>query len=291
MIKKKLNKNAKKIDKFLIKYLKKQKKTGLVEPMKYGAINGGKKIRSTIIFDTSKIFKIKEKKILPLCAAVECIHSYSLIHDDLPCMDNDDLRRGKPSTHKKFGEATAVLAGNSLLTLAFEIISDKKNLFSDLQKSEIIYLLANCSGHTGIAGGQELDLKFENRNKKINQILNMQRKKTGKLFNFCVQATAIIANKSQKEKNLFGKIGEEIGLLFQFADDFLDARGSKKKAGKPIKKDKKKGKSTLINLMGYKNAFKYADNLKRKLLLNLKKRGKNTIDLRETIEFILKRDY
>tara|TARA_Y100000816_G_C26103620_1_gene585618 strand:+ start:208 stop:1083 length:876 start_codon:yes stop_codon:yes gene_type:complete len=291
MIKKKLNKNAKKIDKFLIKYLKKQKKTGLVEPMKYGAINGGKKIRSTIIFDTSKIFKIKEKKILPLCAAVECIHSYSLIHDDLPCMDNDDLRRGKPSTHKKFGEATAVLAGNSLLTLAFEIISDKKNLFSDVQKSEIIYLLANCSGHTGIAGGQELDLKFENRNKKINQILNMQRKKTGKLFNFCVQATAIIANKSQKEKNLFGKIGEEIGLLFQFADDFLDARGSKKKAGKPIKKDKKKGKSTLINLMGYKNAFKYADNLKRKLLLNLKKRGKNTIDLRETIEFILKRDY
>ena len=291
MIKKKLNKNAKKIDKFLIKYLKKQKKTGLVEPMKYGAINGGKKIRSTIIFDTSKIFKIKEKKILPLCAAVECIHSYSLIHDDLPCMDNDDLRRGKPSTHKKFGEATAVLAGNSLLTLAFEIISDKKNLFSDVQKSEIIYLLANCSGHTGIAGGQELDLKFENRNKKINQILNMQRKKTGKLFNFCVQATAIIANKSQKEKNLFGKIGEEIGLLFQFADDFLDARGSKKKAGKPIKKDKKKGKSTLINLMGYKNAFKYADNLKRKLLLNLKKRGRNTIDLRETIEFILKRDY
>ncbi len=291
MIKKKLNKNAKKIDKFLIKYLKKQKKTGLVEPMKYGAINGGKKIRSTIIFDTSKIFKIKEKKILPLCAAVECIHSYSLIHDDLPCMDNDDLRRGKPSTHKKFGEATAVLAGNSLLTLAFEIISDKKNLFSDVQKSEIIYLLANCSGHTGIAGGQELDLKFENRNKKINQILNMQRKKTGKLFNFCVQATAIIANKSQKEKNLFGKIGEEIGLLFQFADDFLDARGSKKKAGKPIKKDKKKGKSTLINLMGYKNAFKYADNLKRKLLLNLKKRGKNTVDLRETIEFILKRDY
>ena len=291
MIKKKLNKNAKKIDKFLIKYLKKQKKTGLVEPMKYGAINGGKKIRSTIIFDTSKIFKIKEKKILPLCAAVECIHSYSLIHDDLPCMDNDDLRRGKPSTHKKFGEATAVLAGNSLLTLAFEIISDKKNLFSDVQKSEIIYLLANCSGHTGIAGGQELDLKFENRNKKINQILNMQRKKTGKLFNFCAQATAIIANKSQKEKNLFGKIGEEIGLLFQFADDFLDARGSKKKAGKPIKKDKKKGKSTLINLMGYKNAFKYADNLKRKLLLNLKKRGKNTVDLRETIEFILKRDY
>ena len=290
MMKSKLSKNAKKIDRFILSFLKRQETSLLVSPMKYGVISGGKKIRSTIIFDVGKLLKIKEKKLINICAAVECIHSYSLIHDDLPCMDNDSFRRGKLATHKRYGEATAVLAGNSLLTLAFEIISEK-NLISLNQKNLIIKLLSSFSGHTGIAGGQELDLKYEKKRKKIDQILNMQRKKTGKLFNFCVQATAIIANKSQKEKNLFGKIGEEIGLLFQFADDFLDARGSKKKAGKPIKKDKKKGKSTLINLMGYKNAFKYADNLKRKLLLNLKKRGKNTVDLRETIEFILKRDY
>ena len=127
MIKYKLNNNAKKIDKFLLNFLKKQKKSLLVNPMKYSMISGGKKIRSTIIFDAGKLFKVKEKKLMDICAAVECIHSYSLIHDDLPCMDNDSMRRGKPSTHKKFGEATAVLAGNSLLTLAFEIISDNKN--------------------------------------------------------------------------------------------------------------------------------------------------------------------
>ena len=124
-----------------------------------------KKIRSTIIYDTGKLLDIKSNKLLDICAAVECIHSYSLIHDDLPCMDNDAMRRGKPSTHKKFGEATAVLAGSSLLTLAFEIISDKKNLISNSKKIKIVRLLSNCSGHTGIAGGQELDLKFENKKK------------------------------------------------------------------------------------------------------------------------------
>ena len=167
MLKVKLSKNANKIDKFLLNYFKTQRKSLLVNPMKYGIISGGKKIRSTIIFDTGKLFKIKEKKLIDICAAVECIHSYSLIHDDLPCMDNDSIRRGKLSTHKKFGEATAVLAGNSLLTLAFEIISDKKNPLSPKQKNEIIKLLSNCSGHTGVAGGQELDLKFENKKKNF----------------------------------------------------------------------------------------------------------------------------
>ena len=176
MIKKKLNINARKIDKFLIKFLRKQKKSLLVAPMKYGVISGGKKIRSTLILNTGKLFKIRENKLFSICAAVECIHSYSLIHDDLPCMDDDSLRRGKLSTHKKFGEATAVLAGNSLLTLAFEIISDKKNLLSLYQKNEIIRLLSNCSGHTGIAGGQELDLKFENKKRSLF-ILHIYSKK------------------------------------------------------------------------------------------------------------------
>ena len=177
MMKNKLNKNANKIDKFLINYIRKQKKSLLVSPMKYGVISGGKKIRAKIIFDTGKLFNINEKKLINICVAVECIHSYSLIHDDLPCMDNDAIRRGKPSTHKKFGESTAVLAGNCLLTLAFEIISSKNYLLSSKQKNEIVSLLANCAGHTGIAGGQELDLKFENKNKKFNQIIEMQRKK------------------------------------------------------------------------------------------------------------------
>jgi farnesyl diphosphate synthase len=291
MIKKKLKKNSKKVDKFLLNFIKKQKKSLLVAPMKYGVLSGGKKIRSTIIFDTGKLFKIKEKKLINICSAVECIHSYSLIHDDLPCMDNDDYRRGKPSTHKKFGQATAVLAGNSLLTLAFEIISDYQNSIKSNHRNEIINLLANCSGHTGIAGGQELDLKYENKTKKISQIIEMQKKKTGKLFNFCLQSVAIVANKNKKEKIFFGKLGEEIGLLFQLADDFLDIKGSKELTGKPTKKDGKKGKSTLINLIGYENSFKYADKLKKNILLKLKKHGKDAKDLTETIKFILDRNF
>ncbi len=291
MISKKLSKNAKKIDRFLIKFLDKQKKSLLIKPMKYGVISGGKKIRSTIILDAGRIFKIKDKKLLNICAAVECIHSYSLIHDDLPCMDNDAFRRGKPSSHIKFGEASAVLAGSSLLTLAFEIIADKKYILNSKIKNDIIRSLASCSGHTGIAGGQELDLKFENKKKKVNQIIDMQKKKTGKLFNFCLYAVGSIARVTPKEKIFLSNLGEDIGLLFQIADDFLDIKGSKKLLGKPVKKDYKKGKSTILNLMGEKKAYLYANNLKRKILRKLEKHGKNAKDLKNTIKFILERKF
>lgn len=291
MIKRRLSKNAKKIDKFLIKYLKSQNQSPLSHPMKYGIISGGKKIRSTVIFDVGKIFNINEKKLINICAAVECIHSYSLIHDDLPCMDNDAIRRGKPSTHIKYGEASAVLAGSSLLTLAFEIIADKKYKLNSQFKNEIIKSLANCAGHTGIAGGQELDLKFENKNKKINKIIDMQRKKTGKLFHFCAHAVGVIANKSKKEKKFLSNLGEEIGLLFQLADDFLDTTSSKKLTGKIVRKDTKKGKATLLNLIGEKKAYIYALNLKKKILLKLEKHGKKAKNLINTIEFILGRNF
>ena len=291
MINKKLSQNAKKIDKFLNRYLKNQKQSLLINPMKYGVISGGKKIRSTIILDVGKIFNINEKKLLNICAAVECIHSYSLIHDDLPCMDNDSIRRGKPSTHIKYGEASAVLAGSSLLTLAFEIIADKKYSLNPKLKNEIINSLAHCSGHTGIAGGQELDLKFENKNKPFNKIIDMQKKKTGKLFNFCLYSVGVVANRNRKEKIFLSNLGEEIGLLFQLADDFLDIKGSKKLTGKPVKKDRKKGKSTLLNLIGEKKAHMYAFKLKKKILLKIKKHGKKAIDLTNTIEFILGRNF
>ena len=291
MIKNKLIKNAKKIDKFLIHFLNRQDKSLLIQPMKYGVISGGKKIRSTVILSAGKIFNLDQKKLINICASVECIHSYSLIHDDLPCMDNDSTRRGKPSTHIKFGEASAVLAGNSLLTLAFEIIADKNYNVNSKSKNEIIQSLAFCSGHTGIAGGQELDLKFENKKKSLNQIILMQKKKTGKLFSFCLYAVGVLAKKNNKEKKLLSILGEEIGLLFQLADDFLDIKGSKKLVGKPIKKDNKKGKSTLINLMGYQKATIFANNLKKKILLKLKKHGKKAKELSNIIEFILDRNF
>ena len=291
MIKNKLVLNAAKTDNFLKFFFKKQKKTNLLTAMKYGTLSGGKKIRSSVIINTGKLFNLNINKLINICGAVECIHSYSLIHDDLPCMDNDKFRRGKPSTHIKFGESTAVLAGNSLLTLAFEMISDRKYSVSDKSKVELIKSLSLCSGHTGIAGGQQLDLSFEKKKKNLQQIINMQKKKTGKLFNFCCYSAGVIAKRNTKEKLSLGHLGEDIGLLFQLADDFLDITGNQKLVGKPIKKDNKKGKSTLINLLGYEKAHIYANNLKKKILLKLKKHGKKANDLTDTIEFILGRNF
>ena len=162
-MKKKLNKIAKDTNIFLKKYFKSQTKTDLISPMIYGLLPGGKKIRTKILIDVGKIFNLKYKDLIIIGAAVECIHAYSLIHDDLPCMDNDSLRRGKMSTHKKFGESTAILAGNSLLTIAFQILSEKNLKLSDRVKNKLINLISESSGHSGIAGGQYLDLNFEKK--------------------------------------------------------------------------------------------------------------------------------
>ena len=164
---KKLNKIAKDTNIFLKRFIKKQKKSELIVPMQYGLFSGGKKIRSKILVDVGSIFNLNYKTLLIIGAAVECIHAYSLIHDDLPCMDNDKLRRGKPAAHIKFGESTAVLAGNSLLTMAFEILSFNSLNLSEKIKNNLINKISKCSGHLGIAGGQYLDLDFEN--KKISK--------------------------------------------------------------------------------------------------------------------------
>ena len=286
-----LDSNAKKTDIFLKKYLNRQNKSGLIPVMKYGSLSAGKKIRSSIIIGAGKLFNINASKLLNLCASVECIHSYSLIHDDLPCMDNDRMRRGKLAAHVKFGESTAILAGNSLLTLAFEIIVDKKYKIEHKTKIELVKILALCSGHTGIAGGQYLDLSFEKKKKNLRQIISMQKKKTGKLFNFCCYSVGVVAERSKKEKKMLSLVGEDIGLLFQLADDFLDITGNKKLAGKPLKKDNKKGKSTLINLLGYDKAYNYANILKKNIFTKLKKYGNKAEDLTSTIEFILGRNF
>ena len=288
---KNIKQNAKIVDIFIKKYFNTQKYSELVPVMKYGTLFGGKKIRSTIIFNTSKIFNIRSNQIINLCAAVECIHSYSLIHDDLPCMDNDTLRRGKPSTHIKFGESTAILAGNSLLTLAFEIIADKKFNVDTTVKLNLIKKLSECAGHVGIAGGQFLDLNYEKKKINFKKIINMQRKKTGKLFEFCCLAPAIIAKKSIKTQKEMSMVGAELGLLFQIADDLLDIKGDKKNVGKPVKKDKKKGKSTLIKLFGYEKTLGFALDRKKMIINKLKKYGKKSNKLIEVSDFILNRSF
>ena len=285
-MKKKLNKVAKDTNLFLKKFIFNQKKTDLLNPIKYGLLPGGKKIRSKLIVDVGRIFNIEYKKLIQISAAVECIHAYSLIHDDLPCMDNDRLRRGKLSTHAKFGESTAILAGNSLLTIAFEILSQPTLKIDYKSKINLISLLSKSAGHTGIAGGQYSDLRFEKKRKSLKKIVDMQINKTGKLFSFCCMAPVILSKKN-KYLNLFNSIGSKIGLLFQIADDLIDYSGSTKKAGKKTRKDLKKGKATLIGLLGYKNTVKYGDRLKLEILSKIKKFGNKNKDLSDTINYIL----
>jgi farnesyl diphosphate synthase len=285
-----LNRIASDTNKFLNSYLKKQSKTKLIRSMKYGLLPGGKKIRSKILIDVGRIFNLNYRSLIKVAAAVECIHAYSLIHDDLPCMDNDSIRRGKLSTHKKFGESTAILAGNSLLTLAFEILSDKSLLLKEKTKIKLINLISKCSGHTGIAGGQYLDLSYERKKIKKNKIIDMQIKKTGKLFVFCCVAPALISNKNINVLKFFEKIGYEIGLLFQITDDLIDYKGITKKAGKKTKKDKKKGKVTLISLLGYKNTIKYTNKIKNNILNKINNYGRKSKNLKKTVTFIFERE-
>ena len=285
----KLIKIAKDTNLFLKKFIKKQKKTDLIGPMNYGLFSGGKKIRSKILIDTGYLFKVNYKTLISIGAAIECIHAYSLIHDDLPCMDNDSTRRGKPSTHIKFGQSTAVLAGNSLLTMAFEILSDSSLKITEKIKINLIKKLSECSGHLGVAGGQFLDLSFENKKISKSKIIDMEIKKTGKLFSFCCMAPLIVKKKNIKEIKIFERIGSDVGLLFQITDDLIDHDVSSKVAGKKTKKDEKQGKATFIRLLGYKNTIKYKDKIKSKIIRVLKKYGKNSKNIIETLNYILSR--
>ena len=274
---------------FLKNFIKKQKKTELILAMNYGLFPGGKKIRSKILLDIGSLFKVDYKTLITVGAAVECIHAYSLIHDDLPCMDDDKIRRGKPATHIKFGESTAVLAGNSLLTMAFEILASSNIKINQKAQVHLIRKLSECSGHLGIAGGQYLDLSFEKKKISKNKIIDMEIKKTGKLFSFCCMAPAIIKKRNLKEINFFETIGANIGLLFQIADDLIDFKGSSSIAGKKTRKDNIKGKATLISLLGYKNAIIYSDKIKSKIIKDLKKYGSESNKINETLNYILTR--
>ena len=283
-----LAKIAKDTNDYLKLFLKRQKQSGLMPSIKYGLLPGGKKIRSKLLIDVGKIFSLKYKTLIQVGAAVECIHAYSLIHDDLPCMDDDSIRRGKLTTHKKFGESTAILAGNSLLTIGFEILSSDQLNVSDSIKNRLINLISISAGHSGVAGGQFLDLNYEKKKVSINKIIDMQRKKTGMLFQFCCLAPVIIAKK-ELYYHKFEKIGSDIGLIFQIVYDLIDHKGISKKVGKKTRKDQKKGKATLISLLGYENTINYSNNLKKKIFDNLKKFGNKADELKKTINFVLSR--
>ena len=287
-----LNIIAKNTNSYLKNYFARQETDSyLLQPIKYGVFSGGKRFRSAIVVNTGRIFNINYKKLIIIGSAIECIHSYSLIHDDLPSMDNDELRRGKLSVHKKFNEFTAILAGNSLLTLAFEILSGKDLKLDSNYKSELIKTLSVSAGHSGLAGGQYFDLTFENKNISQKDIINMQKKKTGELFGFCCESVAIIKGLDTKKRKKLKEIGINIGLLFQLVDDLIDYKGDSKIVGKPTKSDEKKGKATLLNLLGYEGAVNFANNLKKRIDLQIKVYGRKANDLLDSVEFILERKF
>ena len=198
-----LNRIAKDTNFFLKNFLNKQDDSKLIPAMKYGLFPGGKKIRSKILIDIGFLLSIDYKTLIAIGSAVECIHAYTLIHDDLPCMDDDKIRRGKPSTHIKFGESTAILAGNSLQTMACEILASSNLKISEKIKVNLIKKLSECSGHLGVAGGQYLDLSYEKKKISKKKIIEMEIKKTGKLFSFCCAAPAIIKKKKNQEVKFF----------------------------------------------------------------------------------------
>ena len=288
----KLNTIANNTNSYLKSFFLKQKKNSyLLEPMKYGVFSGGKRFRSAIVVNTGKIYDIDYKKLIIIGSAVECIHSYSLIHDDLPSMDNDELRRGKLSVHKKFNEFTAILAGNSLLTLAFEILSGRELNLSQNYKNQLIRTLSMCSGHSGLAGGQYSDLTFENKSILKKNIINMQKKKTGELFGFCCESIAIIKGVNSIKRKKLKEIGINIGLLFQIVDDLIDYKGDRETVGKATGGDEKRGKATLVNLLGYIETINFAKNLKKKIDQKIIKYGTKASDLLDSVQFILERKF
>ncbi len=251
-----INNNKKQFDKKYKELLNHSlDKSILSKAMFYGCHNGGKRIRPFLVNQASIISNINRNDAFIIGASIESIHSYSLIHDDLPSMDNDDYRRGKLSTHKKFSEATAILAGDALHDLAFTLLSGNLKNNNYKSKLKLINYLSLCIGHKGLALGQTLDLEFENKKINKNKILNMYLHKTGKLFEFSFSAPFILADSKKSDISFAKEFGMLFGLIFQVIDDLIDEIGTFKKIGKTPGKDSKQGKSTLLRLIGEKRVI------------------------------------
>lgn len=260
------------------------------DAMDYSLQAGGKRIRPTLLLATLYAFGQDTRKGMATACSLEMIHTYSLIHDDLPAMDNDDLRRGKPTNHKVFGEAYSILAGDGLLTYSFQIIAQDPHL-SIHQKLKIIELLALSAGPEGMVGGQVADMQGENQRLSLDELEYIHRNKTGKLLSFSAIAGAIIANASNEQISILENYAENIGLAFQIRDDILDVEGNEEVIGKPVGSDEGNFKSTypsLLTLEGAKERLHYHTQLAKEII---KKLQLNTILLEELAELIEVRDH
>lgn len=255
-----LKENGRLVENYLKEvFFNNQQKTKLVEAMAYSLFAGGKRIRPVLMIATAEVLGLTPAVVLPAAAALEMIHTYSLIHDDLPAMDNDDLRRGKPTSHKVFGEALAILAGDTLQTYAYEILINGllKTQLASAKILKIVEMLSVAAGACGMAGGQALDIVGNKDKTSLVELQNIHKLKTGALLTFCTAVPVIIAEPADKIKSALAGYIEALGQAFQIKDDILDVNSSAQQLGKTPGKDNSSGKATYVNLLGLARAEEY----------------------------------
>ena len=262
----------------------------LVEAMRHAVIGGGKRVRPFLLVATAEMYGVSRAAAMWAGCAVEAIHAYSLIHDDLPCMDDDDIRHGKPTVHKAFDEATAVLAGDCLHALAFELLAAPETSSDPFIRAELVQTLANASGHNGMAGGQMMDMAAEGTELDLHTITRLQQLKTGALLSASVEMGAILGKVPDEGRAHLRAYARDIGLAFQIADDLLDAEGDESKAGKALRKDAEKGKATFVSLMGADQARAQALALSEQAVGHLNSHGEEADLLRALAQFVVERD-
>ena len=262
----------------------------LFAAMRHAAIGGGKRLRPLLTIAASRLFGIDDEQALRVAAAIEAIHVYSLIHDDLPAMDNDDLRRGKPTVHKAFDEATAVLAGDSLHALAFEILAHEATHKDPYVRSDLVLELSQASGPNGMAGGQMMDLAAEGRSLELPDVTRMQQLKTGALIEYAVEAPCIIIRLAREARTPYRGYARTIGLALLITDDRIDLRGNVATAGKRTGKDAKAGKATFVSLLGPDRARQQARVLVEQAIDHLSDHGEEADMLRAIARFAIERD-
>ena len=262
----------------------------LYEAMRHAAIGGGKRLRPLLVIASCALFNIDRQAALRVATAIECIHVYSLIHDDLPCMDDDDLRRGKPTVHKAYDEATAVLAGDSLHALAFDILADETTHSDPFVRNQLILELARASGPDGMAGGQMMDIEANPATFDLQMITRLQQLKTGALIGFCVEAGAIMGRLPPEGRTALRGYARDIGLAFQIADDILDVEGDVAVAGKALHKDAAAGKATFLSLLGLDRAKAQAHALVDQAIAHLGSFGSEAELLRAIARYTVERD-
>ncbi len=262
----------------------------LLAAMRHGVLNGGKRLRPFLVLESAALFSADGDPALRVAAALECIHCYSLIHDDLPAMDDDDLRRGQPTVHKAFDEATAILAGDALLTLAFDIVADAATVLPAERKLALTLTLARAAGAGGMVGGQMLDLEAERDQPDEAGIIRLQAMKTGALIRFACEAGAIVAGAPEPDRERLAEFGSAIGLAFQLADDLLDLTADAWQMGKATGKDAAAGKATLVALHGADWARSQLQGLVEQAHGLLEPYGANAVLLKEAARFIAVRN-